>query len=137
MVEALLPGPLTLVLPNPEHRFPWLNVERPDTIGVRVPALVAPGAEVLEAIVVPRRDEREPARRPRPPRASRRCRAELPRGGRGRRRREVGCPASRRPSIDVTGERAGDPARGGAAWPALVRSARNVLRIANRIPTTA
>ena len=49
MVEALLPGPLTLVLPNPEHRFPWLNVERPDTIGVRVPALVAPGAEVLKA----------------------------------------------------------------------------------------
>ena len=49
MVEALLPGPLTLVLPNPEHRFAWLNVERPDALGVRVPTLVARGAEVLEA----------------------------------------------------------------------------------------
>jgi L-threonylcarbamoyladenylate synthase len=36
---ALLPGPLTLVLPNPARRFPWLTGARPETIGVRVPEL--------------------------------------------------------------------------------------------------
>jgi L-threonylcarbamoyladenylate synthase len=50
--RALLPGPLTLVLPNPGRSFPWLNAERPDTIGVRVPALEGPGREVLEALDV-------------------------------------------------------------------------------------
>ena len=49
-VEALLPGPLTLVVANPDRRFPWLSVERPDTIGLRVPALSGPGAEVLEEV---------------------------------------------------------------------------------------
>jgi len=44
---ALLPGPFTLVLPNPARRFPWLAGERPDTIGVRVPEL----PEVARAIV--------------------------------------------------------------------------------------
>jgi L-threonylcarbamoyladenylate synthase len=39
---AVLPGPFTLVVPNPAGRFPWLCAGRPDTIGVRVPAL--PGA---------------------------------------------------------------------------------------------
>jgi L-threonylcarbamoyladenylate synthase len=38
-VRALLPGPFTLVVPNPARRFPWLSGERPDTIGVRVPEL--------------------------------------------------------------------------------------------------
>ena len=46
-VRALLPGPYTLVLPNPARRFPWLNGERPDAIGVRVPDLPAHAAEVL------------------------------------------------------------------------------------------
>jgi L-threonylcarbamoyladenylate synthase len=36
---ALLPGPYTLVLPNPDQAFPWLTGSRPDTIGVRVPSL--------------------------------------------------------------------------------------------------
>ena len=49
-IETLLPGPLTLVLPNPDRRFPWLSVERPDTIGLRVPALSGPGAEVLDEV---------------------------------------------------------------------------------------
>jgi L-threonylcarbamoyladenylate synthase len=47
IVLALLPGPYTLVLPNPARRFPWLNGERPDTIGVRVPNLHPDVAEVL------------------------------------------------------------------------------------------
>jgi L-threonylcarbamoyladenylate synthase len=37
--RTLLPGPYTLVLPNPARRFRWLSGSRPETIGVRVPAL--------------------------------------------------------------------------------------------------
>lgn len=48
ILRVLLPGPFTLVLPNPAHRFHWLNGPRQDTIGVRVPALAGPGAAVLE-----------------------------------------------------------------------------------------
>ena len=47
IVRALLPGPYTLVLPNPAQRFPWLNGERPEAIGVRVPDLPREAAEVL------------------------------------------------------------------------------------------
>jgi L-threonylcarbamoyladenylate synthase len=36
----LLPGPLTLVVPNPRRRFPWLTGENPEALGVRVPDLV-------------------------------------------------------------------------------------------------
>lgn len=50
--RALLPGPLTLVLPNPARRFPWLAGARPDTIGVRVPLVTGPGREVLERVGV-------------------------------------------------------------------------------------
>jgi L-threonylcarbamoyladenylate synthase len=39
IARALLPGALTLVLPNPGWRFQWLSGARPDTIGVRVPEL--------------------------------------------------------------------------------------------------
>jgi len=39
LLHMLLPGRLTLVLPNPERRFPLLAGSRPDTIGVRVPEL--------------------------------------------------------------------------------------------------
>ena len=38
----LLPGPLTLVVPNPARRFPWLTGTNPEALGVRVPDL--PGA---------------------------------------------------------------------------------------------
>jgi L-threonylcarbamoyladenylate synthase len=37
--RALLPGAYTLILPNPARRFPWLTGERPETLGVRVPAV--------------------------------------------------------------------------------------------------
>ena len=46
---ALLPGPLTLVLPNPARRFAWLTGDRKDTIGVRVPALTAGSKAMLDA----------------------------------------------------------------------------------------
>ena len=49
VARALLPGPFTLVLPNPERRFAWLNAERPEAIGARVPALGGPGGAVLAA----------------------------------------------------------------------------------------
>lgn len=39
IVTTLLPGPYTLVLPNPGRRFRWLSGIRPDSIGVRVPDL--------------------------------------------------------------------------------------------------
>jgi L-threonylcarbamoyladenylate synthase len=46
-VLALLPGPYTLVLPNPAQRFGWLSGSAPETIGVRVPELSGPGTELL------------------------------------------------------------------------------------------
>lgn len=50
--QPLLPGPYTLILPNPAGRFPWLTGERPDTIGVRVPELSGDAAGVLEQVGV-------------------------------------------------------------------------------------
>jgi len=49
VVEALLPGPVTILLPNPAHRFPLACAVEPDRIGVRVPLLegaLAPLASV-------------------------------------------------------------------------------------------
>jgi len=50
IVRALLPGPYTLVLPNPARRYRWLTGSRPDTIGLRVPDLPEPAAQVLAAV---------------------------------------------------------------------------------------
>jgi L-threonylcarbamoyladenylate synthase len=50
VARALLPGPLTLVLPNPATRFPWLGGERADTIGIRVPVLPVVAADVLREL---------------------------------------------------------------------------------------
>ena len=50
IARALLPGPLTLILPNPARRFRWVTGENYDAIGVRVPALEGPAAEVLEQV---------------------------------------------------------------------------------------
>ena len=47
VLRALLPGPLTLVVPNPARRYRWLTGARADTIGVRVPQLPAPADAVL------------------------------------------------------------------------------------------
>jgi L-threonylcarbamoyladenylate synthase len=49
-VRALLPGPYTLVLPNPARRFRWLNGLARDTIGVRVPVLEGAAGEVLPRV---------------------------------------------------------------------------------------
>jgi L-threonylcarbamoyladenylate synthase len=50
VLRVLLPGPYTLILPNPKGRYPWLAGDRPDTIGVRVPVLPGPAAEVLDEV---------------------------------------------------------------------------------------
>src|SRR5690242_11188315 len=50
IARTLLPGPYTLVLPNPARRFRWLAGERPDAIGVRVPVLPEPAAGVLSQV---------------------------------------------------------------------------------------
>ena len=49
VLRALLPGPYTLVLPNPARRYPWLTGDR-ETIGVRVPELPAVTAVVLDEV---------------------------------------------------------------------------------------
>ena len=51
-LARLLPGPLTLVLPNPERRYPLAAGPRPDRLGVRVPAL-SPALDPLGAVSRP------------------------------------------------------------------------------------
>jgi L-threonylcarbamoyladenylate synthase len=48
LARALLPGPYTLVLPNPAQRYRWLTGMRPQTIGVRVPDLPTEAKDVLD-----------------------------------------------------------------------------------------
>jgi L-threonylcarbamoyladenylate synthase len=50
VARELLPGPYTLVVPNPAARFAWLTGDKPDAIGVRVPAVDGASAEVLEQV---------------------------------------------------------------------------------------
>jgi L-threonylcarbamoyladenylate synthase len=50
LARTLLPGPYTLVLANPARRFRWLTGAHAETIGVRVPALAGPTAEVLARV---------------------------------------------------------------------------------------
>jgi L-threonylcarbamoyladenylate synthase len=50
LMRALLPGQFTLILPNPAKRYRWLTGSSPETIGVRVPELSGPGAEVIEQV---------------------------------------------------------------------------------------
>ncbi|MFL5926394.1 MAG: L-threonylcarbamoyladenylate synthase [Gaiellaceae bacterium] len=45
---GLLPGPFTLVLPNPGRRFRWLTGARTDAIGVRVPSFPEPARRVVD-----------------------------------------------------------------------------------------
>lgn len=52
LTEGLLPGPYTLIVPNPERRFPWIAGETPEKIGVRVPELPAETAQVLAEVGV-------------------------------------------------------------------------------------
>ena len=50
IARALLPGPFTLVLPNPGRRYGWITGSTPDRIGVRVPELAGPAAEVFSRV---------------------------------------------------------------------------------------
>ncbi len=50
IVRAVLPGPYTLVLPNPASRYPWLTGTSPETIGVRVAELPREAQYVLDAV---------------------------------------------------------------------------------------
>jgi L-threonylcarbamoyladenylate synthase len=50
LVRGLLPGPFTLVLSNPAHRYPLLTGERRDAIGVRVPELEGAAREILAGV---------------------------------------------------------------------------------------
>ena len=49
-VRTLLPGPFTLIVENPARRYAWLNPQRPDAIGLRVPAVTGAARAVLEAL---------------------------------------------------------------------------------------
>ncbi len=51
-LERLLPGPLTVLLPNPERRFPLACGPEPGRLGLRVPAL-AGGLEPLGGVSWP------------------------------------------------------------------------------------
>ena len=50
--RALLPGPYTLVLPNPSRRFRWLSGQNPEAIGVRVPELPPEARALLDRVGV-------------------------------------------------------------------------------------
>jgi L-threonylcarbamoyladenylate synthase len=50
VARELLPGPYTLVLPNPARRFRWLCGETPEKIGVRVPELPPSSRGVVQRI---------------------------------------------------------------------------------------
>jgi L-threonylcarbamoyladenylate synthase len=68
IARELLPGPYTLVLPNPARRFHWLTGSRPDSIGVRVPEIAGRARDVLvrvgavAATSANRHGERDPRR---------------------------------------------------------------------------
>jgi L-threonylcarbamoyladenylate synthase len=51
-MQRLLPGGVTLLLANPERRFPLACGEDPETLGLRVPAL-PPGAAALHDVKWP------------------------------------------------------------------------------------
>ena len=50
ILRTLLPGPYTLVVPNPAHRYRWLTGARPETLGVRVPVLPEQASWIVERV---------------------------------------------------------------------------------------
>jgi len=50
IARTLLPGPYTLVLPNPARRYRWLAGSNDAGIGVRIPELPEPSAELLRRV---------------------------------------------------------------------------------------
>ena len=51
-IERLLPGPLTLLLPNPSRGYPLACGSAPERLGLRVPALTGPLAPLAAATPV-------------------------------------------------------------------------------------
>jgi len=51
-VDELVRGAFTLVLPNPARRLPWLAGGRAGTIGIRIPEVTGPAAELLARVGV-------------------------------------------------------------------------------------
>lgn len=47
-VSKLIPGPVTLILPNPDHLYPLACGSSPGTIGIRVPELSAAAQSLTE-----------------------------------------------------------------------------------------
>ncbi len=64
--HALLPGPVTLVLPNPERRYAWLNAERPGRDRRPRPCRHRPRPRGAGGGRNARRDERQPSGGPDP-----------------------------------------------------------------------
>jgi L-threonylcarbamoyladenylate synthase len=55
-LRRLMPGSVTVLVPNPSHRFPLTNVADPDTLGLRVievPALAGVRVPVLQSSANP------------------------------------------------------------------------------------
>jgi L-threonylcarbamoyladenylate synthase len=50
LARGLLPGPFTLILPNPGRRFRWLSGADPESIGIRVPELPDESRAVLDRV---------------------------------------------------------------------------------------
>ena len=50
IARTLLPGPYTLILPNPARRYRWITGSTPDAIGVRVPDLPEASRTVVAAV---------------------------------------------------------------------------------------
>ena len=48
--RTLLPGPYTLVLPNPAARYRWLTGKEPEAIGVRVPVFPEAARRAVDAV---------------------------------------------------------------------------------------
>ena len=49
LLARLLPGGVTLLLPNPQRRFPLACGPDPDTLGLRVPFVAPVGRPVLQS----------------------------------------------------------------------------------------
>lgn len=52
LIDGFLPGPYTLIVPNPARHFPWLTGDNPSAIGVRIAELPPEAAEVLREVGV-------------------------------------------------------------------------------------
>jgi L-threonylcarbamoyladenylate synthase len=68
IARALLPGPLTLVVPNPGRRYRWLTGPNPEAIGIRVPELPEETRMILERVGAVAATSANPHGRPDPAR---------------------------------------------------------------------